>query len=138
MSKPIVFIVDDHPSVLGAMDALLAVSGYQAQCFLSAEDFLAQHPLPTKGCLLIDLTMPGIDGPAFMQRLRAEGCHLPVVMTSHLVESDAAQRWLDIGVFAVLNKPFEANDFLTTIHQAMRLSSYALVCGSLKSLLAAF
>jgi two-component system, LuxR family, response regulator FixJ len=138
MSNPTVFVVDDHPAVLGAMDALLTISGYTAKCFLSPEDFLSQCPLPPHGCLLIDLMVPGIDGPAFMKQLRTAGCQLPVVMTSHLVESEHAQRWLDIGVFAVLRKPFEAADFLTTIHQAMRLTSYAVACGSLKSMLATF
>jgi DNA-binding NtrC family response regulator len=136
MGKPTVFLIDDLRSVLAAIEALLEVSGYRVQAFLTPEEILALRPVPEEGCIVIDLRLPGVDAAHFMHRLRAQGCHLPVIMASLMFDPVEIQEWLDMGVFTVLEKPFEATDFLERIEQALNLSTFAALCGSLKSLAA--
>jgi FixJ family two-component response regulator len=131
MDIPTVYVVDDDPAVLRAVAALLEVSGYRTQGFLSAREFLTQPQVPQEGCLVIDLTMPGIDGPVFMHLLRAFGSPIPVIMGSHGVRPADVQRWLQMGISAVLDKPFDAGDFFRAVQQAMNLSTYAKLCATL-------
>jgi two-component system, LuxR family, response regulator FixJ len=138
MSKSTVFVVEDHQSVLDAVSELLATSGYRTRCYLSHEAFLSQQDLPEEGCILIDLTAPGVNGREFMWRLRARGCNLPVIMTTFSATDEQIQEWLNIGVFAVLHKPFDPAAFLETVQEAMNLSLYFLICSSLTSLLQPF
>jgi two-component system response regulator FixJ len=138
MSKSTVFVVEDHQSVLDAVSELLATSGYRTRCHLSHEAFLSQHDMPEEGCILIDLTAPGVNGRQFMWRLRARGCNLPVIMAAFSATDEQIQEWLNIGVFAVLYKPFEPGELLETVENAMNLSLYFLICSSLTSLLQPF
>jgi two-component system, LuxR family, response regulator FixJ len=140
MSKSTVFVVEDHQSVLDAISALLATSGYRTQCYLSHEAFLSQLNMPEEeeGCILVDLTAPGVNGRQFMRRLRARGCNLPVIAGTFSATDEEIQAWLSIGVFAVLYKPFETGELLETVQNAMNLSLYFLICSSLTSLLQPF
>jgi two-component system response regulator FixJ len=138
MTKSTVFVIEDHPSVLDAVSELLATSRYRTRCYLSDEGFLSQHEMPEEGCILVDLTAPGLNGRQFMWRLRARGCNLPVIMTTFSAADAQIQDWLNIGVFAVVYKPFEPDVFLKTIQDAMDLSTLYLMCSSLTSLLQPF
>jgi FixJ family two-component response regulator len=134
MCKLIVYVVDDSRLVLSAVEALLTVSGYAARCFLSPYGFLASRSRPNDGCLVIDFTAPVIDPAAFMGRLRSEGRHLPVIMATFMFDRAKTQTWLKHGVFAVVEKPFDATDFLGTVEQALNLSPFGAACSSLSSL----
>ena len=57
---PKVFVVDDDPAVLSSIEALLTAQSYDVKCFASAEEFIAQHHPTHVGCVVIDLSAPGI------------------------------------------------------------------------------
>lgn len=136
MSKSTVFVIEDHQLVLDAVAKLLEVSGYAPKCFSRHETFFKQRSMPQEGCLLVDLTVPGVNASQFMRRLRANGCMLPVISASFLTPMELVCELQRLGVFAILKKPFEASEFLETIQQAMKLSLYALMCGTFSALAA--
>ncbi len=76
---PTVFVVDDDVSFLRSIQRLLRGSGYVAECFSSADDFLAGCRSGARGCVLVDLQMPGMDGLALQAALAQSADPLPVV-----------------------------------------------------------
>lgn len=79
-----VFIVEDDQSVRDALGLLLGMEGHQVSLFADAESFLKAYRPDWRGCLLIDIRMPGMDGLMLQRRLREIGCRIPViVMTAH-------------------------------------------------------
>ena len=79
---PTVFLVDDDPSVLKALSRVLREHGWSVEMFESAEAFLARSDRTASGCVVLDVTMPGLDGLELQQRLAAEGDALPIVFIS--------------------------------------------------------
>ncbi len=77
-----VFIVDDDPDVCRAVGRLVRGAGYEVREFNSARDFLVAHESEPPGCLLLDLSMPEVDGLQLQQSLVAAGCHRPIVFLS--------------------------------------------------------
>lgn len=79
MSEAIVHIVDDDASFVTATARLLRANGYSVKAFASASDFLAQHDVNARGCLLVDLHMPGMNGLELQSALLQTSSPLPVV-----------------------------------------------------------
>ena len=84
VAKPTIFLVDDDPSVLKALSRVLREEGWRVETFESAEAFLARRDQNAEGCLVLDVTMPGLDGLELQRRLAAAGESLPIVfVTGH-------------------------------------------------------
>ena len=97
MTEPMqtIFVVDDDQSFLVSIERLLRGSGYRAECFSSPEDFLARCGPRDRGCVLLDVNMPGTDGLALQAAVARSANPLPVVfLTGHgdIVSSVAALR----------------------------------------------
>jgi FixJ family two-component response regulator len=115
-----VYIVDDDESMRKALQRLLRSVGYQALTFPSAEDFLDAASFCGRGCLILDIRLPGISGLELQKKLASEGANYSIVfMTAH----DNPQ-WLETakkaGAIAYLRKPFNEQSLLDAIQ---------LVCG---------
>src|SRR5207248_11633430 len=84
MSRPTerVYMVDDDPAVLRSLTRLFRSAGLDPVGYESAEEFLRQIPYDATGCLVLDLSMPGLDGLALQRELAARGYELPVVFVS--------------------------------------------------------
>jgi len=82
--KPLVYVVDDDPSVLRSVERLLRSVGYDLETFTSAQEFLDfQHP-DTPSCLILDVKMPGLSGLELQERLTDKGISLPIIfITGH-------------------------------------------------------
>lgn len=79
-----VFLVEDDRAIRDSLGLFLGLRGYAIAPFADAESFLKAFSPDWRGCLLVDIRMPGMDGLALQQRLRADGNSLPViVMTGH-------------------------------------------------------
>jgi FixJ family two-component response regulator len=82
--RPLVHLVDDDPAIRRALGRLLEAVGYEVQSFASAEDYLARPRGEDPACLVLDVSLPGIDGPGLHARLRRRGDAPPVVyVTAH-------------------------------------------------------
>src|SRR4029453_14372902 len=95
--KPTIFIVDDDAAVLKAQARVLREEGWSVETFESAEAFLGGPGGMTDGCLVLDVTMPGIDGFALQRKLAESGRSLPVVFVSGYGDIPTSVRALKAG-----------------------------------------
>lgn len=119
MHRESVFIVDDDASVRDALSLLLSLRGYATATFASAEDFLAALQPDWRGCVVLDLRMPGMSGLELQRCLMEGGPTLPVIMiTAHGDVSAARQAFLADAV-DFIEKPFDSRQLLTAIESAL-------------------
>ena len=119
MHRDTVFIVDDDASVRDALSLLLSLRGHATASFASAEDFLAAVQADWRGCIVLDIRMPGLSGLELQRRLRESGPALPViVITAHGDVAAARQAFLADAV-DFIEKPFDAPQLLAAIETAL-------------------
>ena len=116
---PLVSIVDDDVSVRRSAQRLLRSSGLRAKVFASAEDFLESGCLEETACLLLDMTMPGMNGLALQRRLAETGRLIPIVFLSARASEDEERRALQAGAAKFLHKPASKEVLLQTIRAAL-------------------
>ncbi|MDH4234530.1 MAG: response regulator [Gallionella sp.] len=115
-----VFIVEDDPSVRDALALLLGLHGYPVTMFGDAESFLNARQANWRGCALIDIRMPGMDGLALQRRLQESGCGIPViVMTAHGDVESAREAFRSQAV-DFLEKPIDHGKLIAAIDDAFR------------------
>ncbi len=113
-----VFIVDDDPAVRDALSLLLGIQDYRVAVFGDAESFLKAYKSEWRGCLVLDIRMPGMDGLSLQKHLAQLGSELPVIiMTGH---GDVASAREAFRAFAVdfLEKPLDHRKLLAAIADA--------------------
>jgi len=111
---PTVHIVDDESSVRKAVGRLLLTIGYDVALYESAEQLLDQLPKQTeRGCILLDILMPGINGLAVRERLKQVGSALPIVFMTGSVER------IEGGTEDFLKKPVSKDELLDAIERAL-------------------
>jgi FixJ family two-component response regulator len=119
MKADTVFIVDDDASVRDALSLLLSLRGHASATFASAEDFLAALRPEWRGCVIADIRMPGLSGLELQSALRARGIALPViVITAHGSVAAAREAFL-ADAFDFLEKPFDGEQLLRAVEQAL-------------------
>ncbi|MEL6686339.1 MAG: response regulator [Pseudomonadota bacterium] len=120
-SRLIVYIVDDDLAVLTSMSRALTKRGYHVQTFSSASQFLEGYEPDIRGCLVLDLSMPGMDGLALQRELNARGCGLPMIfITGHGGVTESVNA-LKSGAIDFLQKPFKQSQLLDAIERAFEL-----------------
>ena len=118
-----VAVVEDNPELLAGMQRLLRASGFDTLVFRSAEDFLEGGPLPSLGCLVLDVRLPGLSGPDLYRRLRLSGAAPPVIfLTAHDTDS-VRQEVIALEPVAFLKKPFEGDDLVRAVGEALSAGS---------------
>lgn len=114
-----VFIVDDDPAIRDALSLLLGVNDYRVAVFADGESFLRAFKSAWRGCLLLDIRMPGMDGLALQQHLRQQGNDLPVIiMTGHGDVSSARDAFRAMAI-DFLEKPLDQEKLLAALKEAM-------------------
>ena len=118
-----VFIVEDDQSVRDSLALLLGLRGYAVTMFASAESFLESYRPEWRGCLLIDIRMPGMDGLALQKYLVDHGCALPaIVMTGHGNVESAREAFRSRAI-DFLEKPIDHDKLGTAISEAFKYES---------------
>lgn len=116
---PTVYIVDDDDAVREALGALLESVSQHYQSFASAEAFLdVAHPA-MRGCLLLDVRMPGMSGLVLHQKLQEQGVTLQTVIITGHGDVPMAVRALKAGVADFIEKPFNGQDLLDRIQTCL-------------------
>ena len=111
-----VFVIDDDHSVRRGLARLLTAAGFQVEAFESGPAFLERRPPRGNHCLIVDVRMPGMSGPALRDALRAAGRDSPVIfVTAHELEEIAD----GVATETMLSKPIEADVLLRAIDVAM-------------------
>jgi FixJ family two-component response regulator len=112
-------VVDDDDSCRASVVGYLRSFGHAAHGFASAEAFLSSEQLGTTECLVLDVRMPGMSGPALQAELRSRRPQLPIIfITAHGDEQTRAQVIRD-GAIDCLPKPFVGDALLHAIHTAL-------------------
>jgi FixJ family two-component response regulator len=125
-SESTLFVVDDDPRSRRAVAALASSLKIQHELFASAEEFLDRYDPSLTGCALIDFRLEGMDGIQLLQRLRALGSLLAVVLISAYADVPLAARALENGAVAVIEKPYQNDDLADAIGRALVRSTRTL------------
>ena len=116
--KPTVFVVDDEAAVRKALSRLLRSAEIEAVVFASAADFLAAHDSSAPGCLLLDVSMPGLNGLELQQALTARGSNLPIIFLSGHADVPISVQAMKDGATDFLTKPVLDEVLLTAVRVA--------------------
>ena len=116
--KGLVHIIDDDQAIRESLEMMLTSAGYEVLSHPSAASFLTRCRDRT-GCVVSDVRMPGMDGVALVRHLRKEQHALPVVLITGHGDVRMAVAALKAGAADFLEKPFQVDDLLTAIEQAL-------------------
>ena len=120
--RSLVSVVDDDESVRESRPDLLRVCGFLVQAFSSAEDFLASEVVGQTECLILDIAMPGMTGPALQQELTRRRQEIPIVYITARRDETVRPRLLAQGAVECLFKPFSETALLEAVNTALRVS----------------
>lgn len=122
---PMVFVVDDDVSVRKAVELLIRCAGWQAKAFASAEEFLAWSRAPVPSCLVLDVSLPDLNGLE-LQRQLAEQPDLPIIFITGFADVPTTVRAMKAGAVEFLTKPFSDEALLSAIRHALDTSRTVL------------
>jgi RNA polymerase sigma factor (sigma-70 family) len=118
-AAPIVFVVDDDPSVRRAIKRLIGSEGLQVELFGSAQEFLKSRRPDAPSCLVLDIKLPGISGLDFQPQLAAAGIRIPIIFITAHGDIPMTVRAMKAGAVEFLTKPFRDRDLLDAIQIAL-------------------
>ncbi|QAU32711.1 response regulator [Janthinobacterium sp. 17J80-10] len=118
-SNNTVYIVDDDAAVRDALGLLLSLHGYSTAFFADGMAFLNACSDDMRGCLLLDIRMPGIDGLALQKLLREKAAHLPVIIITGHGDVDSAREAFRAHAVDFLEKPLQEAQLVKAIDEAL-------------------
>ena len=125
-AKPIVFVVDDDVWIRESLQTLLQDEGWQPETFASAQEFLDRPRPLTPSCLVLDVSLPGLDGLELQKRIAAERTDMPIIFITGHGYIPMSVGAMKAGASEFLTKPFSDEVLLTAIRQALERSRLAL------------
>jgi FixJ family two-component response regulator len=118
--RPLVSVVDDDESVRESLPDLLKELGFSVQVFSSAEEFLASDHVDRTKCLILDVAMPGMTGPALHRELVRRGHPIPAIFITALKDDTVRPRLIEQGAVDCLFKPFTDDALQEALSSALR------------------
>jgi FixJ family two-component response regulator len=125
-ATPIVFIVDDDVSVRSALESLIESAGWVAETFASAQEFLRRPRVAAPSCLVLDVSLPDINGLELQRRVATDRTDMPIIFISGYGDVPMTVRAMKAGAVEFLMKPFKDNVLLDAIRGAIERSLTAL------------
>jgi FixJ family two-component response regulator len=125
-ATPIVFVVDDDPSVREALESLIVQAGWRAQVFESAHDFLGFPRASVPSCLILDVTMPGLNGLELQALIAGDRIDTPIIFITGHADVPMTVRAMKAGAVEFLTKPVAEDILLDAIGSAIASSRIAL------------
>ena len=117
---PLIAIIDDDESMRKALVALVRSAGYEGRGFASADDFVGWGTVPSFGCVITDIQMPGMNGIELKKHLTASLLPVPVIMITAQHDPSLEQRAIVSGADCFLRKPFEADALIACLEDALK------------------
>jgi RNA polymerase sigma factor (sigma-70 family) len=116
---PVVFVVDDDPSVRSSLKFLLSSMGLQVESFDSAETFLQRKQPDAPSCLVLDVRLRGLSGLDFQRELAARNIRIPIVFVTGHGDIPMSVRAMKAGAIEFLTKPYRDQDLLDAVRIAL-------------------
>jgi FixJ family two-component response regulator len=116
---PTVFVVDDDDSVRESIEGLLKSAGLACTSFGTAEEFLRSKRPDGPSCLVLDVSLPGVNGLDFQRQLGDAGIQIPIIFVTGHGDIPMTVKAMKSGAVEFLTKPFLDQDLLDAIHQAL-------------------
>ena len=123
---PIVFIVDDDVSVRESLELLLGHEGWRAETFASAQEFLDRPRTRVPSCLVLDISLPGLNGLELQKRVAIERRDMPIIFITGYGDVPKTVQAMKAGAVEFLTKPLEDEMLLEAVRQALERSRAAL------------
>lgn len=117
---PVIHVVDDDASFRTAVARLLKAAGYAVALYESADHLLENLPNPERGCILLDVRMPGISGPQLQETLASKGYALPIIFMTGHGDIPMSVRAIKTGAEDFLSKPVAKDTLLEAIDRALK------------------
>jgi FixJ family two-component response regulator len=118
-SRPIVLVVDDDISVRESVEFLLRHEGMDVETFVSAQEFLCRPPLTVPSCLVLDVSLPGLNGLDLQKRVAAERHEMPIIFITGHGDIPMTVRAMKAGAVEFLTKPFNDELLLNAVRNAL-------------------
>jgi FixJ family two-component response regulator len=125
-ATPVVLVVDDDVSVRESLELLIEESGWQAETFASAHEFLARPRAVVPSCLVLDVNLPDLNGLDLQKRVAVDRPEMPVIFISRYRDIPVTVQAMKAGAVEFLTKPFKDYVLLSAIAQALERSRRAL------------
>jgi RNA polymerase sigma factor (sigma-70 family) len=116
---PVVFVVDDDPSVRSSLKFLMTSVGLQVESFDSADALLKRKLPDAPSCLVLDVRLRGLSGLDFQRELAARNCHMPIIFITGHGDIPMSVRAMKAGAVEFLTKPFRDQDLLDAVRIAL-------------------
>jgi FixJ family two-component response regulator len=123
---PIVFVVDDDVSVRESLESLIRCEGWQPETFASAQEFLDYPRVLIPNCLVLDVSLPGLNGLALQGLVAGERTDMPIIFITGHGDVPMTVQAMKAGAVEFLTKPFNDDVLLTAIRAALERSRVAL------------
>jgi RNA polymerase sigma factor (sigma-70 family) len=117
--EPIVYVLDDDMAVRHSLERLMRSVGLEVQSFPSAAEFLGRSRPDRPSCLVVDVRMPGLSGLDLQETLSTSGWNAPMIFITGHGTVPMSVRAMRAGAVNFLQKPFEDQEILDSIHQAI-------------------
>jgi len=125
-TAPTVFVVDDDVSVRESLEALLRYAGYHAETFASAGEFLARAPTWEPSCLVLDVSLPDLNGLELQERVAANRTEMPIIFITGHGDVPMTVRAMKAGAIEFLTKPLGQDSLLNAVRDALARSQLTL------------
>jgi len=123
---PIVFVVDDDISVRESLELLIRCEGWRPETFASGQEFLTRPRLLVPSCLVLDFSLPGLNGLELQKRIAVERFDMPIIFITGYGDVPITVQAMKAGAIEFLTKPFREDALLTAIRAAIEHSRVAL------------
>jgi FixJ family two-component response regulator len=125
-AAPIVFVVDDDVSVRESLELLIITAGWRPETFASAQEFLNRPRVLAPSCLVLDLSLPDLNGLELQKRVAADRPDMPIIFITGHGDVPTTVRAMKAGAVEFLTKPFSDEALLGAINHAIERSRAAL------------
>jgi FixJ family two-component response regulator len=125
-TTPVVFVVDDDVSVRESLELLIRCAGWKPETFDSAEAFLSRPKSDVPSCLVLDVSLPDLNGLDLQKRIAADRTEMPIIFITGYGDVPMTVRAMKAGAAEFLTKPFDDNVLLAAIRHAIERSRVAL------------
>jgi FixJ family two-component response regulator len=124
--EPVVYVVDDDVSVREAVEALIREAGWQPIVFESAREFLRHPPVSSPSCLILDVSLPDLNGLDLQQQIGDQRKDMPIIFITGYGDVPTTVRAMKAGAVEFLTKPFGDEVLLDAVRGALERSANAL------------